>query len=347
MTSMDIRGENWFAVKKIDRVWLLIAVILGVLWLFDPAQLFPTLRFALAAVLSTAPYMILAIAAIGFLKATGAEKMVASAFQGNEVRMIFLASLVGGLAPFCSCEIIPFIAALLAVGTPLSAVMALWLSSPIMDPSIFLITAGELGWTFAMAKTVAAVGLGLGGGFVVRTAVRAGVFQNVLLQNSNNTCGCSSVKSFEGKPVWRFWQDNERMNIFWSQVRTNGLFLLKWLALAYVFESLMIRYIPAETIAGVVGGAGLQPIIVSALVGAPAYLNGYAAPAIVSGLMEQGMTAGAAMTFMVAGGVTSIPAMTAVFALVRRPVFASYICLGMAGAILSGLLYKAYLAFAF
>ncbi|MEP0521866.1 MAG: permease [Hyphomicrobiales bacterium] len=344
MTSTEINGENWFAAQKIDRVWLLIAVILGVLWIFDPAQLFPTLRFALSAVFSTAPYMALAIVAIGFLKATGAEKMVAGAFQGNEARMILLASLVGGLAPFCSCEIIPFIAALLAVGTPLSAVMALWLSSPLMDPSIFLITAGELGATFAIAKTVAAVGMGLAGGFVVRAAMRANLFQSALLKTSRSTCGCGADQPLEGKPVWRFWEENDRANIFWSQVRTNGLFLLKWLALAYVFESLMIRYIPADTIAGVVGGAGLQPILVSALVGAPAYLNGYAAPAIVSGLIEQGMTAGAAMTFMVAGGVTSIPAMTAVYALVKRSVFISYLCLGFSGAILSGLLYNGFLA---
>jgi uncharacterized membrane protein YraQ (UPF0718 family) len=115
------------------------------------------------------------------------------------------------------------------------------------------------------------------------------------------------------------------------------------LSLAYVFESLMLEYIPAEAIAGIVGGSGLQPIIISAFVGAPAYLNGYAAPAIVSSLIDQGMTQGAAMTFMVAGGVTSIPAMTAVFALVRRPVFVAYLGLGMGGAILSGLAFSSYI----
>ncbi len=344
MTTTEIGERGWFAAKNIDRVWLFIALTLGGLALVDPEQLPPTLLFAIKAVLSTAPYMVLAVAAIGFLKATGAEKLVASAFQGNETRMIILASLVGGLAPFCSCEIIPFIAALLAVGTPLSAVMALWLASPIMDPSIFLITAGELGWTFAIAKTGAAVALGLAGGFVVRASVRAGYFQDVLLPKTQAGCGCGASLPFEGKPFWRFWQENERTKMFWTEVRTNGLFLLKWLALAYLFESLMIRYIPAETIAGVVGGTGIQPIVISAFVGAPAYLNGYAAPAIVSGLMAQGMTAGAAMTFMVAGGVTSIPAMTAVFALVKRSVFATYVGLGIGGAIFTGLLFNSYLS---
>ncbi len=38
--------------------------------------------------------------------------------------MIVLAALFGGLAPFCSCQVIPFVAGLLALGTPLPAVMA-------------------------------------------------------------------------------------------------------------------------------------------------------------------------------------------------------------------------------
>lgn len=343
MTTAELSERSWSALQRVDRVWAFIAVALVCLAAIDPAQLPPTLRFTVSAVLSTAPYMVLAVAAIGFLKATGAEKLVASAFQGNEVRMIVLASVVGGMAPFCSCEIIPFIAALLAVGTPLSAVMALWLASPIMDPSIFLITASELGWGFAVAKTVAAVALGLTGGFAVRAAMRAGYFGDVLLNTPQGCCGCGTGQPFEGKPVWRFWEHQDRVRTFWLQVAENGLFLLKWLTLAYLFESLMIRYIPAEAIASVVGGTGVLPIVISAFVGAPAYLNGYAAPAIVSGLIEQGMTPGAAMTFMVAGGVTSIPAMTAVFALVKRPVFVTYLGLGITGAIISGLAFNAWL----
>ena len=52
--------------------------------------------------------------------------------------------------------------------------------------------------------------------------------------------------------------------------------------------------------------------------------------------MQQGMGAGAAMAFMVAGSVTCIPAMAAVFSLVRGPVFAAYVALGVAGAMALG-----------
>ena len=125
-------------------------------------------------------------------------------------------------------------------------------------------------------------------------------------------CGCDDEFT-SGNVRWQFWREASRRDLFRSEAISNGLFLVKWLALAYAIEALLITYVPAELIAGVVGGDGFLPIVIGALVGAPAYLNSYAAPALVAGLMEQGMSAGAGMAFMVAGAVSSIPAMVAVW----------------------------------
>ena len=142
---------------------------------------------------------------------------------------------------------------------------------------------------------------------------------------------------FSGRPVWRFWSDPARRTTFRDAVLENAVFLLKWLVLAYLIESLMLTYVPADWIAGVLGGDGLMPIVLGALVGAPAYLNGYAAVQLVDGLLQQGMAPGAAMSFVVAGGVTCIPAAVAVWALVKPRVFAAYVGLAMIGALLAGL----------
>ncbi|MHA1522770.1 MAG: permease [Alphaproteobacteria bacterium] len=322
---------------ELGGAWVAAAIILGLLGVLDRLQVAPTLVFVAEALLSTAPFIIFAIAAVSYLKASGAESLVARAFVGRERRMIVLAALVGGLAPFCSCQVIPFIAGLLALGTPLSAVMAFWLSSPLIDPPALLITAGALGWNFAVAKTIAAVGVGLLGGFAVLAATASGWFANPLRPRPKNGC---AVASFTGQPVWNFWKERDRRETFGREARFNALFLFKWLTLAYLLESLLITYVPAESITGVVGGAGLGPIVLSALIGAPAYLNSYAAPALVAGLMQQGMGAGAAMAFMVGGAVSSLPAMTAVFALVKRPVFGAYVVLGFVGAVASGVAFE-------
>ena len=69
-------------------------------------------------------------------------------------------------------------------------------------------------------------------------------------------------------------------------------------------------------------------------------MNGYAAVPLVDALISQGMSMGAAMSFMIAGGVSSIPAAIAVWALVKPKVFIAYLFYGIVGATLSGLVWQ-------
>lgn len=327
--------------SRADKVLIAILALLAAVAIFDPANLAGILSVAARALAQTAPFILFAVLAVALLKATGAETLVAKAFTGRETRMIVFAALVGGLSPFCSCEIIPFIAALLALGAPLSAVMALWLSSPLMDPAQFAITAGAIGVDFAVMKGISAVLLGVAGGFAVKALGASRVFADPLKSAPRGGC-CSARKPFAGAPVWRFWQHAERRRMFAGSARENAGFLLKWLALAYVLEALMLSYVPAEAIGGLLGGQGLWPVILGAVIGAPAYLNGYAAPALVGGLLDQGMMSpGAAMSFVISGGVSSIPAAVAVWALVKPRVFAAYLGLGLLGAVSAGLAWSA------
>ena len=102
----------------------------------------------------------------------------------------------------------------------------------------------------------------------------------------------------------------------------------------------MLAVLPADLIAAQLGGEGIGPILLATLVGVPAYLNGYVALPLVSALIEQGMQPGAPMAFLVAGGVTSIPAAIAVWALVRPRVFLLYLGLSLTGAFLAGVLFR-------
>mgnify|MGYP000583780327 CR=1 FL=1 len=317
---------------------LLLLLAVGV---FDLPQFLPTLTFTGWALAGTAPFIAFAVLAVAYLKASGAETLLARAFEGNPARMIVMAALLGGLSPFCSCEVIPFIAALLAVGAPLGAVMAFWLASPLMDPAMFAITSGTLGFDFALAKTFAAIGLGMFGGFGVMLAANTPLFADPLRERPAVGGCCGVQKPFSGRPLWKFWDEAPRRAVFSDTARENALFLIKWLTLAYVIEALMLHYIPADMIAGVLGGDGIMPILLGALVGAPAYLNGYAAVPLVAALLAQGMTQGAAMSFVIAGGVSCIPAAIAVWALVKPRVFMAYLGFALIGAMIAGLAWQA------
>ncbi len=102
----------------------------------------------------------------------------------------------------------------------------------------------------------------------------------------------------------------------------------------------MVAYVPNNLIATIAGDGGFLSILTATLVGIPSYLNGNAALPLVAGLMDKGMAPGAAMAFLVAGGVTSIPAALAVWGVARRAVFAAYLALATIGALLSGIAFQ-------
>lgn len=305
-----------------------------------PAQGVASIGFVLDALASTAPFLLLSIVLAAYAGATGADQLIARAFTGAPLVMVLTASLVGALSPFCSCGVIPLVAALLAMGVPLSAVMAFWLASPVMDPSMFALTTGVLDWNFAIAKTLAAVGLGLFGGVATYAIEKTGGLASPLREGVGNG-GCGGAKVRNPKPVaWLFWEESARLQKFVREAISTTLFLLKWLVFAFLLESLMVAYVPADLIAQTLGGQGIGTIAMAALVGVPAYLNGYAALPLVAGLMEQGMSPGAGLAFLVAGGVSSLPAAIAVWALVRPPAFVLYLVFALTGSMAVGLLYQ-------
>lgn len=322
------------------RVWATSVALLAALVLIEPSQALASAGFTIDALVSILPFLALSVLLASGVAATGADHLIARAFTGRPATMIGMGALVGALSPFCSCGVIPLVAALLAIGVPLAPVMAFWLASPLMDPSMFVLTVGILGYEFAVAKTLGAIMLGAAGGVVVHRAQASGWLSEPLRDGIGNG-GCGGARVRNPKSIaWRFWTEPSRREKFLKEAGSIASFLLKWLTLAFILESLMLRYIPAETVTATLGGTGLVPILSATLVGVPAYLNGYAALPLVGGLIAQGMAPGAGMAFLIAGGVTSIPAAMAVWALVRPRVFALYIALSLAGALVLGVIFQ-------
>lgn len=345
MTALRLVLNRWAIndwprrALNVDRVVIAILAILLTLTATVPGQAMDSVGFTLQALVNVAPFLLLSVLVAAYAKASGADNLIARAFQGHILPMIGFAALMGALSPFCSCGVIPLIAALLAMGVPLAPVMAFWLASPLMDPSMFVLTVGTLGLEFAVSKTLAAFGIGLLGGFGVWAIQRAGGLSEPLRAGIGNG-GCGGAKIRHPKPVlWSFWAQSERRVVFARDGWKNLLFLGKWLTLAFVLESLMLVYVPADWVARLVGDGSWQSVLVATLVGIPAYLNGYAALPLIGSLIEQGMAPGAGMAFLLAGGVSSIPAAIAVFALARLPVFLAYLGFAFLGAITAGLLF--------
>jgi uncharacterized membrane protein YraQ (UPF0718 family) len=331
-------------LKKIDRTWLFIGLIFLAIAVGLPSHLFKSVQFTASSLWSIAPFLLLSAAMAGYLEAAGADRLIGKVFSDRVFLAISAAAVFGALSPFCSCGVIPLIAALLVAGVPLPAVMAFWVASPIMSPSMFVVTAAGLGLEFAMVKTISAISVGLFAGGTTLLLQHLGFFTKPLRLSPVSSCSGNPAEKIRNTlTAWRVWQYPERVQVLKQKTATMVLFLGKWLTLAFVLESLMITYVPAELLGQWLGSGSNWAVPLSAVIGVPAYLNGFVAVPVVAGLIENGMAPGAALSFILAGAMTSIPAAIAVFSLVKKPLFFWYVLLALIGAIAAGWAYQAIL----
>ncbi|MBM3554862.1 MAG: permease, partial [Alphaproteobacteria bacterium] len=224
----------------IDRVILaLVALVLG-LAILAPDQAVVTLDFVARNLGAMVLWLVPAIGFAAWAKATGADRAIAAAFAGHPTTAIVLAALVGALSPLCSCGVVALIVSLLKAGVPVAPVMAFWIASPLMDPGMFLVTWGGLGLEMALVKTVAAIAMGLLAGGVAAWVLRSGLLGEPLRPAIAEAVGSVALASVGGKPVLAFWRESHRRAAFVNEARKTTWFLLRWLALAFAVESLMI-----------------------------------------------------------------------------------------------------------
>ena len=129
-------------------------------------------EFVTTAVLHTWPAFVISIVLSVLVRALKLDGAIKRAFQANVGLAIVLATFVGAFSPFCSCTVIPIIAGLLVSGVPLAPVMAFWIASPTMDPEIFALSVGILGWPLALARLAATLALSLGAGYITLVLTR-------------------------------------------------------------------------------------------------------------------------------------------------------------------------------
>ncbi len=328
-------------LRRIDRVWAATALILlGVLAL-DRDLFLASLEFLATSWLWTLPFVLASAMLAASIAATALDRPLGESLRRRAGQAVVIAGVLGALSPFCSVSVVPLVAGLLAAGVPLAPVMAFWVGSPLIDPEMFVLTAGIIDLPFALVRTGTAIVAGLLAGFatlaLARLAwVRSPLKPHVPFAELGTVYGTGCSLDTERPVMLAFWRDPQRWNRFVGQARAIGLFMLKWLTLAFVVESLLLAWVPPETAAGVLGSGAWWTVPAAAFIGMPTYLNGYAAVPVIDGLLQLGMEPGAAIAFLIGGEITSIPTAMAVYVIVRHKVFALYLGLGLGAAVLMG-----------
>ncbi len=323
-------------ISKRHAVWgLCVALILGVA-LAWPGHAVDAALFVGWGLIAVAPIVVPGILLAAWVIASGADSRIATAFEGKTGRTVVAASLIGAITPVCGVTVLPLMAGLLAAGVPLAPIMAFWLSSPITDPAMLATTAATLGLSFAVGKTLAAFGLGVFGGAITALFANSPWALNALRDNGLarqlSAARCGQVQTFEPK----IWRTKERRRSFCTQFRATARLILICLIPAFAAEYTLNAALTPGSLAAYVGEDQWWAIPAAVFVGAPAYIDGYAALPLTRGLIDNGMSKGAAMAFLVSGGVVSIWGAMAIAPVLKLKPFMLYLLLAVLGSLGAG-----------
>jgi uncharacterized membrane protein YraQ (UPF0718 family) len=151
------------------------------------------------------------------------------------------------------------------------------------------------------------------------------------VQAEPSECGTTCGAEFE--PEKSFWQ---RLA---GETWIATTMVIKFMLLAWFLGAIVKLYLPEEWITRVLSEDNPWSIMTAALLGVPVYTSNLAAMPLVGGLLTLGMHPAAALAFLIAGPITTLPAMSAVWGLVNRKVFALYIGFALIGAVVLGYIY--------
>jgi uncharacterized membrane protein YraQ (UPF0718 family) len=274
------------------------------------------------------PYLVVGIILSTLVKTFISKQRMADFFsKRNHTATILLASMIGVASPIGSYIIIPMSAALLGIGVPLSALMALMVSSPLINPNLFVLTAGAMGIEMAILRVMAAFLLGSIAGYTTLWLERIQIlFPGGVLKDNQ----FFSIENFTDTGRER------TMGGFLHELYKMARYVSKFFFLAIVLAAAIKIAVNPSLIVRLFDSDNILSIILSTGAGVPFYVCGGAAIPVVQQLADLGMSKGAVLAYFISGPITKISNLVIIYAAFKRIILVHYLAIGILGAVITG-----------
>ncbi|MBI5695046.1 MAG: permease [Nitrospirae bacterium] len=287
-------------------------------------------------------YILLGIAVSALIKTYKLDRRLWAVLNRGGNWVIVLAAFAGVFSPLCSCGILPIVVTLIEAGSPIGPAFALLMASPIVDPASAAVNYAALGPGLTAAKVSGALFMGLFAGFSAKYLTTAGWLPAEVFSGGprKGYCDAKVDPAAPAKvPIDTVLADR-KIPFFFARAKDTTLLVGKYILLALVVQGVIETYVPTNWIYAVAGDHGGMGVVYAALLGLPLPVNGLTVVPILKGLMHNGMGAGPAVAFLIAGPVSSIPAMLALLGMFRRRVFYLYMAVGFTGSVFLGYMFQ-------
>jgi uncharacterized membrane protein YraQ (UPF0718 family) len=262
------------------------------------------------------------------LKFTSWTKIIYKWVSKAPVVSVISASIIGIISPLCTYGTIPVVIELYKSKVRIAPLIAFLAASSLMNPQLFIMTAGGIGLEMAVVRTLAVFAFSVAVGMLSYL-----IPENFMVRKSINFYdeGGEKIVNREKKLfIVKQYCINCLMNL-----KHIGVYLLIGILLGVIVD----MYIPKSLIYAAFRAGRIQSILAGAVLGIPLSPCGGAAIPLVSAMIINGMGKGTALAFFIVGPATR-PAPLAAMAALFTPLFLVAYCLFLiVSAVLMGLVY--------
>lgn len=267
-----------------------------------------------------APWLILGAAIAGLLHGLLPPNFVTRHLRGRGG--VLKAVALGVPMPLCSCGVIPAGLGLKKDGASDGASVGFLVSTPQTGVDSVLVSASFLGWPFALFKVLAALVTGLLGGWLTEVV---------------------SDEAPEGEQPAREAEAYQPRGL--PAMIEHGLEIVRsiwgWLLVGVFASAAISTWLPPELLKDFSGTGLFLGIGLMLLISLPLYVCATASVPIAAALVLQGLPAGTAMVFLMAGPATNLATMGAVLQGFGKRVLAIYLSVITVGSVVAAFAFDA------
>jgi len=209
----------------------------------------------------------------------------------------FFAAVFGTITPFCSCSSIPLFIGFLEAGIPLGVTLSFLITSPLVNQVAVILFASLFGWKITILYVIAAIFLGMMGGFIITKLKMEKYVADYVWQIKSQKLKTKKDKIPFILLIKKFWQE--------------GLFLTKkiipYVLIGIAIGALIHGFVPTGFFEKYITKENLLAVPIAAIVAIPLYANSVSVIPIMHSLIEKGIPLGTAMAFMMAVVGLSLP----------------------------------------
>ena len=261
-----------------------------------------------------APWLLLGALVSGVMHAFLPSQFIAKQLSG--VGGVFKSVLFGVPLPLCSCGVIPAGVGLKKDGASDGSSLAFLISTPQTGVDSVLVSAGMLGWPFALFKIAAAAVLGVVGGLIA----------HVVGEPAAQGLGEDGDAARRPGAAEGFWHAVQVLRSIWV-----------WLAVGIVASGAIMVWVPAGELTALSQRSPLAVYGGVLLLSIPLYVCATASVPIAAALVAGGLPAGSALVFLIAGPATNVATIGAVARTFGRPVLIVYLSTLIVGSMVLGM----------